>query len=282
MQRVDGNYLYQVGYKIHPIASFRYSAPGVKGTTHGEAYFPLLVAEGALEPFIQRSVFQLRTSQSDGQALLNAIKHVREKIEAAKNSELELEPMDVYQLTSNLNKFETVLAAEFALIPLYVVTRKGGYDVAVLIESGESCFPEELQYKVPEAIGDIREGTRCIAYDLPTAAGFHLHRANESVLHRYWDAVTGGAPRPARRNMGDYIKGLKDLSAGDARVRTALRDLKDLHRNPLIHPEHSLEGVNHAIALMNNIHTCIVYMLAEIPFPNVAPQNVVGTINVSG
>ncbi len=65
--------------------------------------------------------------------------------------------------------------------------------------------------------------------------------------------------------MGDYINQLTQRKAGDPRVLSALKDLKDLHRNPLIHPEHSLDSVDQAIALMNGVHSVMVYMLADIP-----------------
>lgn len=150
-------------------------------------------------------------------------------------------------------------------MPLYVVTQKAGYDTAILIENGAACFPEDLATKVPEAIPDIAAATRCIAFELPTAAGFHLHRANESVLRAYWDAVTNGDQRPQSRNIGDYLNQLDAKKVGEDTVKSALRDLKDMHRNPLIHPEHSLDTVDDAIALMNSIHSVPVHMLKAIP-----------------
>jgi hypothetical protein len=132
-----------------------------------------------------------------------------------------------------------VFGAELAVLPLYGVTRKAGFDLPTLIENGAA-----------EALPDLEQATRCMAFELFTAAGFHLDRANEAVLRRYWDAVTNGATRPASRNMGDYLNELNKLNAGDAKVKAALKDLKDLHRNPLIHPEQTLENVDDAIALM--------------------------------
>jgi hypothetical protein len=156
-------------------------------------------------------------------------------------------------------------------MPLYVVQPKAGYDTTVLIESGARCFPDDVWTKAPDAVSDLNQGTRCIAFELFTAAGFHLHRANEAVLRRYWDAVTKGAPRPASRNMGDYLNEMNAKGVGDSKVKSALKDLKDLHRNPLIHPEHSLETADEAIALMNGIHNVIVYMLKEIPIVAAGP-----------
>src|SRR5215813_7084164 len=268
VQRVDGFYLYQVGGQLHPLGELKaYGLPGSQPTTLGEARMVIYLAEAALEPFISRSVFQLRTSVQSGYLLLNAIRALRVKLDAtpAEGLSKPLDWADVYPITSALTAFEAVVGAELALMPLYVVVPKAGFDTSVLIEAGARCFPDEVLTKAPDAVPDLSQGTRCIAFELFTAAGFHLHRANEAVLRRYWDAVTRGAPRPSSRNMGDYLNEMNTRKVGDEKVKAALKDLKDLHRNPLIHPEHSLESADEAIALMNGVHTVMVYMLKEIP-----------------
>jgi hypothetical protein len=179
-----------------------------------------------------------------------------------------LEAFDLYQMKTCLATFETNLASEFALLDTYIVAKKGGLDTADLILNGAVFFSADLQTKAPQAIPDVQQATRCLAFELPTAAGFHLHRANESVLHCYYDAVTNGKPRPASRNIGDYIKELDKHNVGDKRVKAALRDIKDLHRNPLIHPDHSLDDVDEAIDLLGAIRAVVGYMLKEIPLPN--------------
>jgi hypothetical protein len=271
VQRVDGNYLYQVGSQIHPLADLKYATSNIKGTSYLDAYFPLLIAEGALEPLITRSVFQLRTSVQAGQTLLAAIRDLRNRIGQETAPEKTLDPSEVYAITSALSAFEAVLAAELALLPLYVVQPKAGYDTTALIEYGAVCFPGDLASKVPQAVFDIQQGTRCIAFELFTGAGFHLHRANEAVLRRYWEVVAKGATPPKSGNMGNFLNEMEQKQFGDEKVRAALKDLKNLHRNPLIHPEHTIADVHEAIALMNSIHVVMVHMLKEIPV--VAPQS---------
>jgi hypothetical protein len=274
VQRVDGFYLYQVGGQIHPLGEFKaYAMHGGQATTIGDARYILYLAEAVLEPLLSRSIFRLKTSAQPGFVLLDAVRRLKAKLDATDANELgkPLDWSDAYPVTSALTAFEAVLGAELALTPLYVVMPKGGFDTSVLIEAGVRCFPDDVWEKAPDAIPDLMQGTRCIAFELFTAAGFHLHRANEAVLRRYWDAVTNGAPPPASRNMGDYLKEMNDKDVGDSKVKAALKDLKDLHRNPLIHPEHSLETADEAIALMNGIHTVMVYMLKEIPLVAPAP-----------
>jgi hypothetical protein len=274
VQRVDGFYLYQVGGQLHPLSELTaYALPYGYATTIAEARMALYVAEAALEPLITRSVFRLKTSAQPGHALLNEIRALKARLATVPDEQLgqSLQWSDVYTITAALTAFEAVLGAELALMPLYVVSQKAGFDTSVLVELGAKCFPDDVVTKAPDAIPDLMQGTRCVAFELFTAAGFHLHRANEAVLRRYWDAVTNGAERPVNRNMGDYLKGMDERNAGNEKVKAALKDLKDLHRNPLIHPEHSLESADEAIALMNGVHTVMVHMLKEIPVVATAP-----------
>jgi hypothetical protein len=226
VQKIDGNYLYQMGSQIHPLSSFSTFRVGGTATTLDEAHYPIIVAEQALEPLLTRSVFRLRTSLQAGQLLLDTIRRMKAKILAAPDRTVAMEMGDIFEVQSVLSNFEAVLGAELGQLPLYVVTQKAGFDTATLIERGALCFPIDVLMKVQEAIPDLEQSTRCIAYELPTAAGFHLHRANEAVLRKYWDAVTTNATRPSSRNMGDYLNEMNRRNVGDPKVKSALKDLK--------------------------------------------------------
>jgi hypothetical protein len=265
MQRVDGFYLYTVGSQIHPLAEI--TTQGIAPIpTYESLRFTVYVAESALETLLTRSIFRLKISYQSGQTLLAAIRRLKSKIEDTDtDTSKSLEWLDAYNISSALIPFEAVLGAELSLVPLYVVAQKAGYDTVILIDNGAVCFPNDVWTKAPEAAADLQQGTKCIAYEVFTASGFHFHRANEAVLRKYWDAASKGKPRPSSRNIADYLNEMDKQGFGDPRVKTALRDLKDLHRNPLIHPEHSLNTAEEAIALMNGVHNVMVYMLQEIP-----------------
>ncbi|KRR18152.1 hypothetical protein CQ13_35450 [Bradyrhizobium retamae] len=213
-----------------------------------------------------------------GQKLLDSIRELKLKIESATDQNAELDWVDVYQVTNNLTTFESILQAELSLMPIYMVMPKAGYEITALVESGTVCFPSDIRLKVPEAEYDLNQATRCIAFELHTAAGFHLHRANEAVLRRYWDLVSNGADRPQRGNIGDYLNEMKQKNFGDEIVRGAIDHLVKFHRNPLIHPEQNLETADEAIALMNSVHNAIVQMLKAIPMDLSAFGDPVGSI----
>ncbi len=278
MQRVDGYYLYRVGSQIHPLSSLDWERGAGEGTTHGLARSILYVAESVLEPLITQSVFVLKTSHQPGITLLQAVRGLSNKIIQSNNMALRLEWADLSPVSSAFAAFEAVLGAELALSPLYVVTQKAGFDTTLLIENGAACFPLDVWTKAPDAIPDLKQATRCIAFELFTASAFHLHRANETVLGLYWDAVTDGDSRPKTRNMGDYLAKMANKKVGDAKVIAALKELKDLHRNPIIHPEQTIGNIDDAIALMNSVQGAMVHMLKEIPTIAQSPVPLAGGV----
>ncbi len=257
MVRIDGFFLYEKGHSIHPLTSIE------SGANLGDLLVTLFVAENALQDLVNKSVFRLKTSSAVGTKLLQIVQSFTGNPDRTEP----LNRWEAYRITSAATEFEAVLNAEFSTMDIYLVLKKRGYDTSDLINNGYVLFPEDLPRKVPEAVNDVSYATRCIAFELNTAAGFHFHRANESVLHRYYDAVANGAPRPAGRNIGDYLKVMDEGNLGDPKVKSCLRDLKNLHRNPLIHPEDSIETVYEAVALLGSIHSAVVHMLKSIPEP---------------
>jgi hypothetical protein len=257
MVRIDGFFLYEKGHSIHPLTSIE------SGANLGDLLVTLFVAENALQDLVNKSVFRIKTSRAVGTKLLQIVQSFTGNPDRTEP----LNRWEAYRITSAATEFEAVLNAEFSTMDIYLVLKKRGYDTSDLINNGYVLFPEDLPRKVPEAVNDVSYATRCIAFELNTAAGFHFHRANESVLHRYYDAVANGAPRPAGRNIGDYLKVMDEGNLGDPKVKSCLRDLKNLHRNPLIHPEDSIETVYEAVALLGSIHSAVVHMLKSIPEP---------------
>lgn len=261
MIRVDPYFLYQVGAAIRPLVAV--TPEWTKNQLRGR----LLTAEHWVDTLINNSVYKLPTSWASGDALLKTIRRLQGEYENLPEDHLSepIDWIDHYLVESQSQTFQTVLAAELQLGMVYLVQPKGGYDLMQLTEQGTAIFPRELAQKVPEAIPDAKEAARCIAFDLPTAAAFHLHRLHELVLRRYYDTVTKGKGRPEKRNIGAYIDALKGAGFKDQKVFGALSGLKNFHRNPVLHPDDRLEDIEEAIALLGNINTVIMYMLKALP-----------------
>lgn len=260
MIRISLSYPYDLG-----LAFRRLRETMVEGRPISTARFALSDAEDQLAGlFHPKAIYfqALRGALHQGGILYEAIKKLTTETDPSRK----LDFLDIFSVLNALDGFEPVLKAELHAADAYFVSKKGGYDTIDLISQAEVLFPQDLPEKVPEAVADIQEAGKCLAFELGTAAGFHILRANEAVLLRYWDAVTSGEPRPKNRNLGSYIKKLEELNAGDAKVRATLRQIKDLHRNTLVHPEDVLT-IDEAIDLLGIIRSAISAMLRAIPPP---------------
>jgi hypothetical protein len=151
--------------------------------------------------------------------------------------------------------FETIVLSELPEANIYYVTPKRGYDMTILFNRGEALLSaqaiESLGSSSTKARDDVRYAARCLASDLYTACGFHAFRALESVVLMYLPVLKITPPSNNKRNLGVYIQLLegKDEKGKDRdgahkvkpEIIVMLRGLKDFYRNPLIHPEISLE-----------------------------------------
>lgn len=260
MIRISLAYPYDIGrvfYRLREVMK--------EGEPISSARFALSDAEDQLEGLFhpQAICFEaLRGAFADGNVLYEAIK----KLTTHPDPSRKMDFYDVFSVLNALDTFEHVFRAELRASDAYFVSKKGGYDTIDLITKAHVLFPKDLPDKAPEAVTDIQEAGRCIAFELGTAAGFHILRANEAVLLRYWDAVTNGERRPSNRNLGNYIKKLEELGAGDPKVIATLRQIKDLHRNTLVHPEDVLT-TDEAINLLGIIRSAVSAMLKAIPPP---------------
>jgi hypothetical protein len=251
-------YIYSLSTALQPLSTIQ----GERSLK--DSFYTLLTAETMLNTFLTQSVYSthLKATRAPAMKLLGAIRRLT--IEPDKDRLLDI--YDVYSLHSAFNEFDTVMTAELEVGNAFWVTQKRGYDSHELINTAENLFPPELIERVPETIYDLRQLGKCIAFELGTAAGFHAMRATELVLRQYWDSVTNGKPRPETNNIGDYLRELDRLQAGDQKTRATLRQIKDLHRNELIHPEVVL-SLDDAIALLGIAQSAIIAMLREIPGP---------------
>ena len=154
--------------------------------------------------------------------------------------------------------------AELGVMPSFFVTQKESYDTAILLEWGTSLFPSSLVVKVPEAAADAQQVGRALAFELPTAAGFHLYRVLESVLRRYYSVVTSGDAAPNVRTIGTYVRAMRKAGCGDSKVLATLEQVRDLHRNPLIHPELML-STEDAVTAIGIVRSAVSAMLSELP-----------------
>ena len=173
---------------------------------------------------------------------------------------------ELFQIIEGAKEFETVFSAEVQNMATYFVSKKGIYDTNDLISHAEDMFPSGVKECISEqAQTDIRESGKCLAFDLATASGFHVARAVEGVLLDYLTLLCPSVVanlKENQRNLGSYIK-LARENKGDDKVCNSLDQFRDLHRNPLIHPEAVLT-IDDAVALLGIAQSAIISLALQI------------------
>jgi len=127
-------------------------------------------------------------------------------------------------------------------------------------------LPESILKKISnEIVEEIRQSGRCLAFDVATASAFHIMRATESVIHKYYLQVCKPEPEKKLANWGLYIAKLSQSQ--DPRVKEVvalLQQIKDRHRNLIMHPEIVLNP-DEAFTLFEIAQSAIITMAGNLP-----------------
>lgn len=258
MQRISIPYLVDAIMSLEVLNTLQ---PGHRNTL----IYALFNARYVLDTILNQSVFKqnIRTSRNQGNNLINLLDGQLSN----PHEDRTIDQFTLAAISSSYQSFRMVFLAELGVFPSYFVTQKAGYDTETLLELGSSIFPSELQLKVPECIIDANEAGKALAFELFTACGFHTFRVVESVLRRYYQSKSGEKDLPEpKRSIGGILSSMKKEEIGDPFVMAALQQIKDLHRNPLAHPQVSLNS-EEAISLIGMAHSVITFMLKDISAP---------------
>ena len=163
------------------------------------------------------------------------------------------------------NELEIVLSAELQTLATYNITQKGIYSTTDLIERAERILPEQVLGKIGQmAVGEVRESGKCLAFDCATASAFHMMRATEEVMYRYYVSVCKPKPVKRLKNWGAYIAQLSKSNKPEVKEIVAmLQQIKDRHRNLIMHPEIVLT-IDEAFTLFEIAQGAIIAMADNI------------------
>lgn len=170
---------------------------------------------------------------------------------------------DAWDVLWDAEKVQTLLDGELAVQSVYHIWPKRAYDTNLLIEQATRIFSADIRkWLTQEECYNVEQAGKCLAFEVPTAAAFHLMRAAESTIRRYYAIVIGKLPKPKARNWGVYINNLKAAGA-DQKIMFALEQVKELHRNPVIHPEAQV-SLDEALSLLGLIDSVITAIYTDM------------------
>ena len=154
-----------------------------------------------------------------------------------------------HNFKKQLEEFKTVLAAELRDSAVYHVSRVGIYSTNSLIANAcEKFDPKVRQILSPDTQEQFHQSAQCLAYQLHTACAFHMMRAIETALLDLMRVVARKNFASLNANWGAYITELEKIRSSKSRKKASketidlLRQIKDNHRNPVMHTEATLDA----------------------------------------
>lgn len=165
-------------------------------------------------------------------------------------------------LRKGVDGFFISLQDEMDRLSTFTVTNKGNLAVKSLVAGASKQYPKSVLELLDAFItGEIDHAGKCLAFELPTACGFHILRAVEISVKAYVHAATGKLLPIKNRNWGEYILQLENAGA-----HTDLTDVLKILKtkcNPLMHPQDSLE-IEEAIGLICICQSVIETLIADV------------------
>ena len=261
MKRINTFTFVELGERLEFLKSIK------EGMSYADVFIGLWLTRNTLNNLLKHDSLNLRTSKASVKALIDSISAIVpwDPSVASENQEKIIDSYQIWAMSSALNEFRTVLSAELNVIDTYAVSQKGAYSTSDLVENADIVFPSGIRQKVPDqAIQDIRQAGKCLAFDTPTAAGFHITRAIEATIVHYYKAALGTETQLKMRNWGVYIKNLEASGKADIKIIELLKHIKDSYRNPVTHPEAEL-STDEISVLFGLAISAITQMVIALP-----------------
>jgi hypothetical protein len=177
----------------------------------------------------------LEKTRAAATTLMIALQKIMEGYPA--NPQRKLTDVEVVGIMEAKDQMEKNLEREHLNLPVFTVTEKGIYNLRLLIEQTEKKFSEKIRGTFSEnTICDLKQAGKCLAFEVPTACAFHVCRATEALMLTYYEALSGHPWSFKKRDWNIYIEQLRVEGAPD-RITTRLDEIRDMDRNPYIHPD---------------------------------------------
>jgi hypothetical protein len=273
MLRVDCYDFFKLGLHVHPLTLLADDA------ILNDVWISLYLGKNEVFTFFAN--FPLKTSIAPARVLYQAILEIVPDdfsqvrfINEATSEQRTLTFTEASSIREAAKELETVLKAELSGWNAYFVSQKGAFSTSDLINSAENMLPDKARELLsPAAMEDVRQAGRCLAFNLGTAACFHIVRATETFIWRYYETLIGKMPPMKMRNWGAYIRALSQCDQTNGKVLGWLTHIKDEYRNPVLHPDENVNPddaqmfINACLSLMTTIANDLRRLQSENPVP---------------
>lgn len=254
MKLVNFHYFYTLSRSLQQLNGLTADTPIIAN------WQALYGAEMALREFLQNDLLPPEASNESGQNLVRLLDKLTSDATRADN----LSAYEIATIQNALRNFEAILEGEYRIKIVFALSKKGLYSLNQLAYHGDEMVPETVHAVMPEISRDLKDAGRCIAFEVPTAAAFHLFRATEAAAKSYILAVRNKPVTRKEQNLGlGGYKKILEKEGIDDRILASLNQLITLHRNPTIHPEKPVSN-EEVLATLGMVESVITIMALDI------------------
>jgi hypothetical protein len=181
---------------------------------------------------------QLRVSWRAASMILGQSILELKKLEVDENDRIYVTKKLAKAISDGADRLRETINAETEDFQSYVVTDKR-YPVKSLLNNPQSLMGPEVYNSISTmAQLDFVQACRAVAFELPTAAAFHLLRGTEDVLRKFYCSIVK-QKRVSPLLWGPMVAGLRKrkTNAPAAELLNNLDNLRVSFRNPTQHPD---------------------------------------------
>lgn len=207
---------------------------------------------------IENANFQVSLSGSSD------LKSFRDNLQKDTNKSRSITSSEVSQLSNMMNVIEKIVYSEAHTKRIYILTEER-YSLDLLMNHPEKLFAEKVYNRLPLlARYDLKEGFLCIPFLRTTAAAFHILRATEATLKKYYFTKIKHmrVDTPMWGNMTTHLESRKKR---DLSLLRKLDYIRKNYRNPTTHPEavYTEENIHELLSLCIDVINCMACSFSE-------------------
>jgi hypothetical protein len=267
LDKLNLHFVYRLGATLGPLAGL------TPESTTGDIIWACLDARSRLAEMFN-TLPALHLCRAKAKELDAAVSELMELFDRGQVPEFSVVPgpakvgeFEYSLISQKAAELQIILAEELQGLPAYHPQQIGIYDTPSLIERAEQILPDSTRAKLEKSVvSEIREAGKCLAFGLSTASAFHMMRATEAVMHQYYVRVCTPSSDATLTSWGAYIAELRKRlrpDKTDDEVTAMLQQVKDDHRNLIMHPEVVLSAED-AFALFDLAKAVISVIAARL------------------
>jgi hypothetical protein len=223
-----------------------------KHNTRLELVVPYLEAIHVLDHITLGDILELQATKHRAAQLLEFLRSVM--------THDPLTPSEVTTIREGLADLTRCLHDELEAMPVYLASQLRAYSMPLLVEHAEQVLDADCLKKIPKgASQDVNQAGRCLAFELPTAAGFHVMRAFEKVFRCFYKKIAG--TDPGHRDVYHLIVTLRKHPNANQKTLDVIDQVR-AHRNSTAHE--AFPSIDEAIELFDIGKSAIVMMARDL------------------